>query len=854
MVDTLKVRQASFAGGEISPDLHGRTDLDTYAKSLKSCKNFIVTPYGTLRNRPGFKYLGPTKNNNQARLIPFRYDKDTNFILEVTPSVIRVWKDGELQVVDGASSNDLPIPAWASVTRIENLDFTQMGRGMVITEVDDGSSNRPYFLEWNGLTTWTIRTYVAKVTLYHPVAGATSLAWHVIASLAKNSSEGPLLEWTWKVAWVNSRGEESLPSTALVVGVSPDHMCVMTPDVTMPSSGILVSGGALMQWTGTADGNGYKIYRGVNGTYGLVGFLLTTAGGTVLFQDDGREPDYTQQPIENVVPYSPSGADSAPDCVAYMDQRLIFGLQGTPGSDALAQVKGSWLGRPFDWHEQNILSDEGPFTFSIAGAFREQIRHLVPLRDLIMLTGSSEYIMSGAQRGIIGPLSVQARSESKNGSSWLKPLVINNSCIYAQDRGGMVRDLFYDFQRDSYNGTELSMRARHLLLGVDLYSWAFAENADSVLWMTGLRTLEIPGDANSGLRLLGMTYSPEGRILAWHHHEILTKFYPGFQGIYSIAVAPEDKNDTVYICRMHLLYDVAGDEWIHGGATVTPMFYIEAMAPRNVKEPRFGVFLDSYGTYDGRNRTNWFDNEDFGTPASDRTTLFVTEDEGWNVGDTNAVESSGAVFTPVDDVGRYIVLNPDSVGDEPLVIMLIKTVVSTTEISAEIISMSDGSTVLPVHYRTDVHPEWAFGDHTFTGLDHLEAEDVYALVDGVASGPYTVAAGAITLTGTPVMGVVVHVGLRIDAEVETLDAWIPAEPGFKSMVKDLAQVYVEVDTSDGLQAATAVGTFKPLPEGTDQVEGDTVARYDHNGRVKIKQNSPLPVSIRAIVREFVVED
>lgn len=853
MVDTLKIRQASFAGGEISPDLHGRTDLDTYAKSLKSCKNFIVTPYGTLRNRPGFKFLGHTKNNKQARLIPFRYDKDNNFILEFTPAAFRVWKDGELQVVDGGSGTFLPTGWWSSVVKIQNLDFTQMGRGMVITEISENSFEEPYFLEWDGGTAWTFWEYDAKVANAHPAAGVTALVWHTIANLSKNSSEGPLLEWTWKVSWVNAEGVESDPSAALIVDVSPNHMCVMSPDVTMPA-GVITSGGALMQWTGTANGNGYKIYRGVNGTYGLVGFLLTSAGGTVLFQDDGREPDYTQQPVTNAVPYGTAGPAHSPDCVAYMDQRLIFGQQGTPGTDALARVAGSWLGRPFDWHEQSILSDDGPFTFSIAGAFREQIRHLVPLRDLIVLTGSAEYILSGAQRGIIGPLSVRARPESQHGASWLKPLVINNSCIYVQDRGGIIRDLFYDFQRDGYNGTDLSVRARHLLLGVDLYSWAFAENADSVLWMTGLRTLEAPGDANSGLRLLGMTYSPDGRILAWHHHEILTKFYPGFQGIYSIAVAPEDENDTVYICRMHLLYDAGGEEWIHGGDTVTPTFYIEAMAPRNVKEPRFGVFLDSYGTYDGRNRANWFDAEDLGTPASDRITLFVTEDEGWNVGDTNAVGSSGAVFTPVDDVGRYIVLNPDSVGDEPLVVMLIKTVTSTTEVTAEIISMSNGSTVLPVHYRTGVHPEWAFGDHTFTGLDHLEAEDVYALVDGVVSGPYTVAAGAITLTGTPVMGVVVHVGLRIDAEVETLDAWIPEEPGFKSMVKDLAQVYVEVDTSDGLQAATAVGTFKALPEGTDQVEGDTVARYDHNGRVKIKQNSPLPVSIRAIVREFMVED
>ena len=51
------MRQNSFSGGMLSPSLEGRTD---YAKRLAGARrihNFFVTPYGTLRRRPGIRLI-----------------------------------------------------------------------------------------------------------------------------------------------------------------------------------------------------------------------------------------------------------------------------------------------------------------------------------------------------------------------------------------------------------------------------------------------------------------------------------------------------------------------------------------------------------------------------------------------------------------------------------------------------------------------------------------------------------------------------------------------------------------------------------------------------------------------------
>lgn len=53
----------SFASGEISPLLDGRTDIAKYAGACKRLENFIPTPQGGLLKRPGLQHLGHVPNS-----------------------------------------------------------------------------------------------------------------------------------------------------------------------------------------------------------------------------------------------------------------------------------------------------------------------------------------------------------------------------------------------------------------------------------------------------------------------------------------------------------------------------------------------------------------------------------------------------------------------------------------------------------------------------------------------------------------------------------------------------------------------------------------------------------------------
>ena len=88
-------RQNSFVGGALNPSLEGRTDFAKRLAGARRIHNFLVTPYGTLRRRPGFRTVGrlygsggllatgsPSAPDLKGRVLTFR-DKDNIDVLIV---------------------------------------------------------------------------------------------------------------------------------------------------------------------------------------------------------------------------------------------------------------------------------------------------------------------------------------------------------------------------------------------------------------------------------------------------------------------------------------------------------------------------------------------------------------------------------------------------------------------------------------------------------------------------------------------------------------------------------------------------------------------------------------------------
>ena len=76
------IRQTSFAGGELAPDMHGRQDSPLYAKGCRTLQNFIVNRRGAAVSRDGFMKAWKAASGGEVRVLPFVTGYSTTGLLE----------------------------------------------------------------------------------------------------------------------------------------------------------------------------------------------------------------------------------------------------------------------------------------------------------------------------------------------------------------------------------------------------------------------------------------------------------------------------------------------------------------------------------------------------------------------------------------------------------------------------------------------------------------------------------------------------------------------------------------------------------------------------------------------------
>lgn len=97
------IRQSSFAKGEVSPDVYGRTDQSFYRIALRQLRNFNNQRFGGVQNRPGSEFVCRVKNSaaGKVKLIPFVFSQSLAFMLEFGNQYVRFIKNGA-QVLEAA--------------------------------------------------------------------------------------------------------------------------------------------------------------------------------------------------------------------------------------------------------------------------------------------------------------------------------------------------------------------------------------------------------------------------------------------------------------------------------------------------------------------------------------------------------------------------------------------------------------------------------------------------------------------------------------------------------------------------------------------------------------------------------
>lgn len=521
----VKTLQRSFAGGEVTPEFFGRIDDVKYATGAAKVRNFITLPHGPATNRPGFAFVRAVKTSaKRTRLIPFSYSTTQTMVLEFGDGYIRFHTQGGTLLSAG-----VPYEVTTPYAEADLFDLHYVQSADVLTLVHP--NYEPRELRRLAATNWTLTTISFAPELSAPGSPTAT------ATVGTGTTT-----YKYKVTAVSSTGlDESLASA--------EASC---------TNDLLTTGNYnTVTWSSVSGASRYNVYKEASGLFGYIG----QADGTS-FVDDNIAADFAKTPPISNNPFSGSG--NYPGAVSYFEQRRVFA--GTTN-----KPQNIWFTR--SGTESNLsysipTRDDDAIQFRVAAREANTIRHLVPLGDLVMLTGSAEWRITSVNSDVLTPTTTSVRTQAYVGANNVQPVIVNNNLIYAAARGGHVREMAYNDAAAGFVTGDLSLRAPHLFDGLNIVDAALAKSPTPIVWMV----------SSSG-KLLGFTYVPEQQVGAWHQHDTDGTFE-------SIAVVAEGDEDALYVVVKRNI----------NGSDVR---YVERMASRLFTDAEDAFFVDAGATYSG---------------------------------------------------------------------------------------------------------------------------------------------------------------------------------------------------------------------------------------------------------------
>lgn len=192
-----------------------------------------------------------------------------------------------------------------------------------------------------------------------------------------------------------------------------------------------------------------------------------------------------------------------------------------------------WMSRTGDYPNFGIekvdggVTDDSAIKADLITRNGFEILHLVPAKDLVILTTGNEWIIEGSS--VITSAKINPRPQTMRGSNSCPPQHIGNRIVHVQRSGKTVRDLGYQYDADNYNGDDLTLLATHLTEGHKLVSSAYIQEPNSTLYYV----------RDDGV-LLSLAFIKEQNVFAWSHHKTDGKYKKA-------ASIPNGASDVLYV-------------------------------------------------------------------------------------------------------------------------------------------------------------------------------------------------------------------------------------------------------------------------------------------------------------------
>lgn len=807
----------SFSSGELDPALHERTTLDKYRHGLATARGAVVTKTGSIASRPGRKWCFNAKLDDSA--VKFYSPPNSGYLVEWGHLYMRIYTFNSTGATTYLAENT---HTWTAA-QLDDVHFDADGTYLYVAQ--KGQLTKKYNYK-TGVEVTTFAFYQDN-----PVAGVQSIT-------GAGTPTGYSCDYA--ITLVVDNGQE-----CSIFDVGTGNLPIAAGQTETVKAYVLAS----------RNPTEMRVYRrpANGGAYGFIGstsFFVADAPlsgySQFAFTDVGGSADYTHNPPDTILPSGISLADGSylkATTIAVYQQRVVLGGQNYVDTD-LEAVYTSKPGFKNDFRRNFPLDSDSALKFKSGTSGYAEVLRILDADGLVVFTTAGVYLNTGA----LSPSNIALDKKGK----WkiravIPPLSVPGGVFFVDDATNAIRNLTWSTELAGYNGAEISIYSNHLFKTRSISSWGFQEGALPLLWVV----------FNDGT-FASFTYEFDQEMRAWTRHDSTSTDTDsvcgtGRNGLTFFAVKKGTVRQVeVTLPRYTASTDIANDSEYRMNSS---MAYMDGMVSYRT------LLNDSLASNDGFLLTPYTttETEDFDHEAPD-----------WS-GPMYLSTGSSAVFTTlgygaIGTILRYFDADGSAYD--------LEVIARTDDMNVAVQCNQTWPSEVPSGFR--LYATRA----TFTGLDHLESEDVSIIVDGgVVASPLndvdnypivTVQSGSITLPGS-LRGSIVHIGRPIVGDIETLD--IDTVEQAPTLIESLTvnKLYIKTHESQGLfignkfpadnsvagmQSLDAIAVDyedgeevgnRSLPATTRRTEVTLPGDWKSQGKVCLRQVDPLHFEILSII-------
>ncbi|MFM2288849.1 MAG: hypothetical protein RL684_1992, partial [Pseudomonadota bacterium] len=529
--------QTNFTGGEFSPRVMGRVDIDRYPNGCQTIENALPLIHGGVTNRYGSTFVVPAKfAAKKSRLIPFISSSSLAYVLEFGDLYMRVFTNSAQVLSAPLTPYEVATPYLEA--NLPDLDYCQVADTMFLFHPTNAIYRNRRFSDagWDlSAAPFSVMPVdeigdfpAATVTLSLATVGAARVATASVATFLASdvgrtiAYNGGTFTITVFTDTQHVTGDISTPFVSVNLPASGWNLTgspatSVTPGASTPVGTSTTLTAAVNAWRTTDVGKFVEINGGRLLIAGFTSALIVQA--TIKQELTGvvAAPTGSWSLLNGVW----SAANGYPRTGTIHQQRLW--AAGSPGFPQT--FWGSSIGLYLDYTLTTL--DDDAIAYTIGSDAANPIRHLASAKVLTALAYSGEFTIKGGIEKAITPTNIQVDDQTNYGSGPIRPIRIGNTLVFSQRNVKKLRQMKYAAVYDSYDSAEITAVSEHIT-GPGVADMCYAAEPDPILWCV----------RSDGV-IATLTISEEQNVKAWARQTTA--------GLYeSVATIPTASGDQTW--------------------------------------------------------------------------------------------------------------------------------------------------------------------------------------------------------------------------------------------------------------------------------------------------------------------